>query len=56
MGFLRNLFGTSQPAPELPMHPDDKELVTDNDRQWYEIESASSMNPLVRKYIRAEKE
>jgi len=36
MGFLKKLFGTSQPAPTLPIHPDDKELVTDYDVQWWE--------------------
>jgi hypothetical protein len=36
MGFLKNLFGASQPAPNLPIHPDDAELITDDDRKWYE--------------------
>lgn len=35
MGFLRNLFGGGSPAPVLPVHPDDEELVTDGDRKWY---------------------
>ena len=36
MGFLKKLFGTSQPAPNLPIHPDDKELVTEYDIKWWE--------------------
>lgn len=36
MGFLKKLFGTRQPAPNLPIHPDDKELVTQYDIQWWE--------------------
>jgi hypothetical protein len=35
MGFLRNLFGASRPAPKLPIHPEDKELVTKNDIKWW---------------------
>jgi len=36
MGLLKKLFGTRQPAPNLPIHPDDKELVTDYDIEWWE--------------------
>jgi hypothetical protein len=36
MGFLKKLFGTSQPVPNLPIHPDDKELVTEYDIKWWE--------------------
>jgi hypothetical protein len=36
MGFLKKLFRTSQPAPSLPIHPDDRELVTEYDIQWWE--------------------
>ena len=35
MGFVKKLFGTSQNAPTLPIHPDDEELVTDYDVQWW---------------------
>lgn len=35
MGFLKKLFGTSQPAPNLPIHPDDEELITEYDRKWW---------------------
>jgi len=33
--FLKRLFGKSRPAPKLPIHPDDKELVTKNDIKWW---------------------
>jgi hypothetical protein len=36
MGFLKKLFGTSQPAPNLPIHPENKELVKDDDIRWWE--------------------
>jgi len=36
MGILKKLFGTSQPAPKVDIHPDDKELVTDYDFKWWE--------------------
>ncbi|MFH1674853.1 MAG: hypothetical protein ABIF87_15735 [Pseudomonadota bacterium] len=35
MGFLKKLFGTSQPAPNFPIHPADKELVTEYDIKWW---------------------
>ena len=35
MGFLKKLFGTSQPAPNLPIHHDDKQLITEYDIQWW---------------------
>jgi hypothetical protein len=35
MGLLKKLFGSSQPAPNLPIHPNDKELVTNYDIQWW---------------------
>src|SRR4030042_2234858 len=36
MGFLKKVFGKSQPAPNLPIHPDDKELITEYDIQWWQ--------------------
>jgi hypothetical protein len=36
MGFLKKLFAKGQPAPKLPVHPDDKELITEYDIQWWE--------------------
>jgi hypothetical protein len=37
MGFLKKLFGASQPAPNyLPIHPEDKELVKEDDIRWWE--------------------
>ncbi|MEE9615185.1 MAG: hypothetical protein V3W31_09625 [Thermodesulfobacteriota bacterium] len=36
MGFLKKLFGTSQAAPNLPIHLDDNELVAEYDIQWWE--------------------
>ena len=35
MGFFKKLFGSSQPAPDLPVHPDDKDLITDYDIKWW---------------------
>ena len=35
MRLLKRLFGTSRPAPNLAIHPDDKELVTKNDIKWW---------------------
>ena len=35
MGFLKRLFGTREPAPDLPVHPDDKDLISDYDRHWW---------------------
>ena len=35
MGFLKKLFGTRQPAPRVEIHPDDKELVRDEDVAWW---------------------
>jgi len=35
MGILNKLFGTKQPAPDLPIHPDDKKFVTEYDIQWW---------------------
>lgn len=36
MGLLKRLFGTKEPAPSLPVHPDDKDLISDYDEQWWE--------------------
>lgn len=36
MGFLKKVFGKSQTAPNLPIHPDDRELITEYDTQWWE--------------------
>jgi hypothetical protein len=36
MGFLKKVLGKSQPAPNLPIHPDDKELITEYDIQWWQ--------------------
>jgi hypothetical protein len=35
MGILKKLFGTKQPAPDLPIHPDDKKFITEYDNQWW---------------------
>jgi len=37
MGFLKKLFGFGPPAPNLPVHPDDENLVTEYDRKWWEL-------------------
>ena len=35
MRFLKKLFGARKPAPIMPIHPDDKELVTKHDVKWW---------------------
>lgn len=35
MGFFKKIFGLCQPAPQLPIHPDDKKLVTEYDLEWW---------------------
>jgi hypothetical protein len=35
MALLKKLFGRGEPAPELQIHPDDQDLVTDADRRWW---------------------
>jgi hypothetical protein len=32
---LKKLFGRGEPAPELQIHPDDLDLVSEADRQWW---------------------
>lgn len=35
MAFLKRLFGHSEPAPILPVHPNDQNLVSDSDTDWW---------------------
>ena len=35
MALLKKLFGRGEPAPELQIHPDDQDLVSDADRRWW---------------------
>ena len=35
MALLKRLLRRGEPAPELQIHPDDQDLVTDADRRWW---------------------
>lgn len=35
MALLKKLFGRGEPAPELQIHPEDQDLVTEADRRWW---------------------
>ncbi len=51
---LRKLFGGGGPAPSLPIHPEDAELVSDADVAWWssvtlrELKRFAAENPVVR--------
>ena len=36
MGLLKRLFSPSTPAPILPVHSDDEDLITEDDIRWWE--------------------
>ncbi|MBI4844013.1 MAG: hypothetical protein HY809_06795 [Nitrospirae bacterium] len=36
MGLLKWLFQSGTPAPKLQVHPDDEDLITEDDIQWWE--------------------
>jgi hypothetical protein len=35
MGLLKKLFRRGKPAPEVHVHPDDQDLVSEADRRWW---------------------
>jgi hypothetical protein len=35
MALLKKLFGRGEPAPELQIHPEDLDLVSEADRRWW---------------------
>lgn len=36
MGLFKRLFNSGSPAPKLPVHPDDEDLISEDDIQWWE--------------------